>query len=391
MKKFFSFILAIIMAFGCTAAVFAEPSMDNMVFTGEEIALDLETVVNQIMTSGTGIEMVEIRKLSDKAIAEGYADSYQTLKNTMDLMNKMPFATVAAMGMAGQIDGIDEVILKKTRDFARTNLDRNYQADLNSLEASAYSLYYQTLQAQEFYKIREESVVNAQNTYDVVAKKYSLGAASKLELLTAENSLTSAKSDLVSAKTTYYSARMNFNMQMGYDLMANTVLTQEIAMVEAPEVTLEEAIASAIANRNEVAQVNFGYDVQNTMWIHTKLVTGYNSANYQKQKAAFLQMESTYNNLNTQLELGIRAEYMGLAAKKQAVEAAESTVALASTAYRIQTISYNLGACTLNDLENTLTQLNGAKLAKISAVCDYNQAVQTFIFDMGVGTNRISL
>lgn len=102
MKKLFSFILALVMALGCSAAVYAEPSMDAIVFTGDEISLDLDTVVHQIMTSGSGIELVEIRKLSDKAIAEGYADSYQTLKNTMDMMNKMPFATVAAMGMRSE-------------------------------------------------------------------------------------------------------------------------------------------------------------------------------------------------------------------------------------------------------------------------------------------------
>lgn len=389
MKKFLSFILALVLILGSSASAFADG--EEMEFTGEEIALSLEQVVEHIMTTGTGIQLVEIHKLSDKAIADGYADSYQTVKDALDMINNMPFSMAISMGLTGQVEGIDEVVLKKTRDFAKSNLEKNYQADLNNLESSAYSLYYQTLQAQEYYKISEEALANAQNTYDVVQKKYNLGSASKLELLSAENSLTSAKSDLVAAKAAYSSARMNFNMQMGYDLLANTVLTQEIERAAEPEITLEEAVASALENRNEVGQVAFGYDLQKTMWTHTKLVTGYNSAEYQKQKAAFLQMEYSYNNLGTQIELSIRAEYLNLQAKKEAAKAAESTAALAETAYRIQQISYNLGACTLNDLQATLTQLNGAKLAEISAVCDYNQAVQTFIFDCGVGTTRIDL
>ena len=42
-------------------------------------------------------------------------------------------------------------------------------------------------------------------------------------------------------------------------------------------------------------------------------------------------------------------------------------------------------------MNDTLANLNAAKLGKVSAVCDYNLALQQYIFDMGVGTSRVDL
>ena len=115
------------------------------------------------------------------------------------------------------------------------------------------------------------------------------------------------------------------------------------------------------------------------------------NSEYQKQNVSYLQMKQASENIGTQIELGIRADYLTLAKKKQAIGAADSTIALAASAYHIQQVSYELGACTLQDLNDTLANLNAAKLGKVSAVCDYNLAVQQYIFDMGVGTTRVDL
>lgn len=391
MKKAISMLLALALVLGSSAAAFADPATTDIKFEGEEIRLSVADVVAKMTTEGTAAETVRLNRLSDEAIANGYKENYDTLKSMRDYVNSLPFNMVIAAGMQNVGTGVDQRVIGMTRDFAKANLEKNSEADLNKLEMSIYQLYYQTLLAQESLKVTWDNYVNKKNTLELVRKKYSLGAASRLEVTTAENMLVSADKDLHDARGTWYTARMNFNMQAGYPLMANTVLTQEIEPAAMPAVTLEEAIASALANRNEIGSVKFGMEVQDVLWAHAQLTASPVSSEYQKQKVSYLQMQQAADNIENQIELGVRADYLTLAKKKQAIDAADSTIALAAEAYRIQKVSYELGASTLQDLNDTLANLNAAKLGKVSAVCDYNLAVQQYIFDMGVGTNRVDL
>ncbi|MBR3719134.1 MAG: TolC family protein [Firmicutes bacterium] len=391
MKKAISILLACALILGSGAAAFADPATTDIKFEGEEIRLSVADVVAKMTTEGTAAETVRLNRLSDEAIANGYKENYDTLKSMRDYVNALPFNMVIAAGMQNVGTGVDQRVIGMTRDFAKANLEKNSKADLNKLEMSIYQLYYQTLLAQESLKVTWDNYVNKKNTLELVRKKYSLGAASRLEVTTAENMLVSADKDLHDARGTWYAARMNFNMQAGYPLMANTVLTQEIEPAAMPAVTLEEAIASALAKRNEIGSVKFGMQVQDVLWAHAQLTASPVSSEYQKQKVSFLQMQQAADNIENQIELGVRADYLTLAKKKQAIDAADSTIALAAEAYRIQKVSYELGASTLQDLNDTLANLNAAKLGKVSAVCDYNLALQQYIFDMGVGTSRVDL
>jgi len=391
MKKIISILLAAGLILGSFSAAFADPQTTDIQFEGEEIRLSVSDVVTKMTTEGTGAETVRINRLSDEAIAKGYSENMDTIERLRDFINALPGEFPLPGGVSSAAYGIDAVILKKTVAFVKENLETNYQADLNNLEYSAYQLYYQTLMIQESLKVTWANYQNKQNTLALVKKKYNLGAASKLEVTTAENMLVAADKELHEARAAWYSARMNFNLQAGYPLMANTVLTQEITAAELPAVTLDEAIASALANRNEIGSVAFGLDVQTALWEHIQLISNKKSSDYQKQNVAYLQMVQAAENIGPQIELNIRADYLTLATKKKAIEAADSSIALASSAYHIQQISYELGACTLQDLNDTLANLNAAKLGKVSAVCDFNLAVQKYVYDMGVGTTRINL
>jgi hypothetical protein len=106
MKKFISFAVCLCLLFSSSAYVFAQdeenaepvlileelltqPSMDQIVFTGEAISLDLETVIEQMLTTGTAIELAEINKKSDYAISKGYGESYTTAKSTLAYFKSM--------------------------------------------------------------------------------------------------------------------------------------------------------------------------------------------------------------------------------------------------------------------------------------------------------------
>ena len=391
MKRQISALLAAGIILGSTLTCFADPLTTDIKFEGEEIRLSVDDVVERMSTEGIGAETVRLNKLSDEAIASGYKENYDTIQELRNFLNALPYGFSVPGELTSTAYGIEAVIIKKTNDFARENLETNHQADQNKLEYSAYQLYYQTLLVQESLKVTWENYQNKQSMLQLVKKKYELGAASKLEVTTAENMLVSADKELHEARGNWYKVRMNFNLQAGFPLMADTVLTQEIAPVALPDVTLEEAIASALQMRNEIGSIAFGLDVQETLWTHIQLTKSPKSSEYQKQKVAYLQMKQAADSIGPQIEMNLRADYLTLAEKKKAIDAADSTIALASSAYHIQQISYELGACTLQDLSTTQANLNAAKLGKVAAVCEYNLAVQQYLYDMGVGMARIDL
>ena len=348
------------------------PSMDQIVFTGEAIALNLEGVIEHLMTTGTAIELVNINKRSDDAMARGYAESYSNLQT-------LGSATITTK------------VTKLTRDFARENLAGNYQADLNSIEKSAVELYYNTLQAQEYYKVQKESLTASQTTLTNVQKKFNLGVASKLDFLTAQNAVTTAKSDVAAALATYNSAKMNFNIKMGYPLMQEVVLSEVLKAPAMPSVSLDAVISSALKTRNEVAGANFAFLLQNTIFTNTKLIATSTSSTYKKQEVQYLLAKQNAEQINAVIEMDVRAKYMDLAQKQLAVAAAESAANLAKEAYRVSQLTYNAGMSTLADLQAAEVTYNKAKIARVSAITDMSVAVYDFEYATSEGTYRIDL
>jgi outer membrane protein TolC len=288
----------------------------------------------------------------------------------------------------------DTISLKQiemTKKYYNKNYEKNYEADLNGIKESALTTFYQMLQLQEYNKISKESLAIAENTYKLVQKKYKLGSASKLEMLTAEMDYQTARSSAMSTKNNYETAVMGFNLQNEFPLMQQTLFEGGDVLATAPAITLEDAIKSAVENRNEVGQMHFLKELQDVTWKHTQLVTSGGSSDYLNAKASYLQVTMADRLIEPQIELEIRQRFGDIEAKRLAAESAEATLKLTEEAYRITNISYGLGAATLSDLQKTANNLAQAKLGKVKAIAEYNQAVKELEFAVGVGTSRISL
>ncbi len=392
MKKGISFIVCLVLCFGFTVNSFAaEPTMEEIVFTGDTISMTLDNVVNLMMITGTAIETAKINKKSDEAIANGYSESYDTVQSTLNYLNSISLASASALGISDSASSLDAKVAKLTRDFTKANLETNYQTELNSIEKNAIQLYYTTLQAQERYNIAADDLLAKQTTLNSVQKRYNLGTASRIDLMTAQNILISAKNGLMESLTTYNSAKMNFNLQMGYPLMQEIVFTRESIVTTEPSIILSQAIASAQQNRNEVKVTDFAFELQKMLFNNAKVTTSKLSSAYKKQEVTFLKAKQQMLQIEDQIAMDIRVKYMGLIQKRQAVVSSESTLALTSEGYRIAQLTYNAGMSTLAKLQESQVQFSQAKLANVSALADYALAVHDFEYAQGVGTTRLAL
>ncbi|MBR5756179.1 MAG: TolC family protein, partial [Firmicutes bacterium] len=288
-------------------------------------------------------------------------------------------------------DTIQLKMVELTKDYYNKNYEKNYEASLNQIKEDAVSTFYQMLQVQEYYKIAKESLAIAENTLELVQKKYKLGSASKLELLSAQVDYQSAVASEASAKNTYETAVMGFNMANSYPLLSELVFEGGDDLVTAPAIELGEAIKLAVANRNEVGQMHFYKEIQDVSWRHTQLTSSNGSVDYLNAKAANMQVSMADRLIEAQIELEIRQRFGDIEAKRLAAQSADKTLELAKEAYNITQISYKLGAATLNELRTASNTLSQAKLGRVAAVSDYNLAVKELEFAVGVGTTAISV
>lgn len=348
------------------------PSISAVQFKGPAITVDLETVIEQLLSTGPAIELALINQRSDEAIARGYKEAFSNLQLYAS-------ATLNAK------------LMELTRNFARENLVTNHEAELNNIRKDAVDLFYGTFSAQEYYRVAKEDLSVNELLLKNVQRRFDLGAASKLDLLTAQNALTGAKKALAEAQMGYAGALMNFNLEMGYPLLQDVILKGDLAIPLLPSVSLDASIASALEQRNEIKGALFAYEIQDVTFANAALTMNRLASSYKKQEVAYLTAKQTAETIHDQIRADVLLKYMALAQKHMAALAAQSTVNLAAEGYRIAQISYNAGMKTLAQLQEAEVAANQAKVLAIGAVTDLTLALYDFEFATGLGTYRVSL
>ena len=356
-----------------TAVSGATLTLAGMTFSGETTKLSLDQAVEQMQTVGSDAETALLNKKSDEAVAKGFKEDIANYKES---------------DMTGQAA---DKVAKLRRDFAKTQVEANYKAELNGIAKDTVELYYGVLQAEENLRVAKESYTNEKTIYTNTMKKYNLGTAAKIDTLTANTAMIAAEADVKEAETTLASARMNFNLLLGFDLMRNVTFTDTLKQLDAPTVALDEAITSAVANRNEIKGAALNVQIQKILLDSYSLRYSHASSKYLTQQVTYLTAVKASDEAPAQIEMDIRAKYMGLADKARAVTTAQATLSNAKEAYRLAVITYDAGMNTLTDVHESQIKAAQAGQAVNAAIVDYDLAVKEFESAIDVGTTRLDL
>lgn len=369
-------------------------------FVGEPIALSLADAVRIMQTEGSAAENALLNKASDEAVAKGYSESASSLSEMLrdidaaisaaSALGQSTIEISAAAEQAGATE-LNEKILKLRRDFARDQLAANHQAERNQIEATTIQLYYGVLQADENLRIAKENLANQQKIYDNTLLKYKAGTVARVDTLTAETELLKAKNQAESATTMAKSARMNFNLLLGFDLMQEVALTDTLQKLALPEGTLTSFIEGALDNRNELKGAVFARDIQEILLTNLKYRYPTNSSTYLKQQVAFNQADKRATDAPSQIEMEIRVKHMELMDKERAVAQAEAVLANAKEGARLAVITFDAGMNTLTDVQSAQIGAYQAGLGLAAAITDYDLAVYAFRHATDVGTVRLPL
>lgn len=387
-KRILSVLLAVLVVLGAGTAAFSveRAIVPDMNFTGEPISLSLDQAIENMQTKGSRAETAALNKASDEAVAKGHKESAQSISDFLKAVD-----AGVAITLDSGIDQANSTIAKLRRDFAKEQLEANYRAELNEIEAMTIQVYYGVLQAEENLRVAKENLANQKAIYDNTMKKYKLGTVARVDTLTAETQVLQAENQVALAETAVKNAKMSFNLLLGYDLMQEVTLTDKLQMVDEPEGTLTGFIESALDNRNEIKGAVLGAEIQEILLTGLEYRYPKNSSTYLKQEVATLQARKAAADVPIQIEMDIRARYMDIADKKRAVEVAEANLANAKEGYRLATISYDAGMNTLTDVHQAQIASFQAAQGVAKAITDYDLAVYEFKHATGVGITRLPL
>lgn len=386
--------------------------------------LSLAEAVKIMQTTGSSAETALLHKEADVAVSKGYSETVQKInkaENSLDaafdnlsklgslpsdmrdqMVQNMGYYNYnalmsAVMGKAydAQVAGAtsnNKKIMKLRRAFANENLENNYQAELNQIEADTISIYYKVLLAQEQYNIAKENVAVQQKTLKNVQAKKNVGLLSKKDVFQAQSSLTDAQSALRSAETTLKYAKMSFNYLLGYNVQQDVVFTDTIASVtdDTAVADQETAVKNALENRLELKGAGLAVDVYEILLAD---VSNYpkSSSTYLNAKINLAEAEKTEKDAYSQLEIDVRNKYNTLQDKKAAVEAAQNLLNYATEGERLVSLTYEEGLSTVDELLSTQVSMYKAKLNLANANSEYALALKAYEYAQGVGTTRIPL
>jgi outer membrane protein TolC len=298
---------------------------------------------------------------------------------------------------------------------ARENLEMKRQG----LIFQSANAFYACLLTKEITAVQEEALSQAQANLDVVAKKYTVGAASGFDKMRAEVEVANLKPSVINARNGYNSAISYLRNVLGLekevqievvgdlnyidDKFSETSLAeiQQMTLENRPEIHLvdeQKYIAnkslciarsnfmpkvffqtdySMIANRNDnkFTQDDFSKGYTSAISLQIPLFTSFrNSAQYQKARMDFKIMQDTEKQVSDGLTTEAEVVYHSFQEAKQKYQAAAQSVDLAKEALRLANMMYEEGANTQLDVLSSQLALTRAKLNYVSSLYEYQMA-----------------
>jgi len=271
--------------------------------------------------------------------------------------------------------------------------------------------FYGILLAEDFVKVSQEAVRDAEDFYKKVKLQHEVGVASQFDLLRSEVRLANLKPQLIRARNSLEIAKLNLKTILGIDLSKAIEIKGEMEY-EPVEIDLDECITKALANRPELRQLNFQEGIakqglrmarasglpsvalsgQYNYWadkfnfkednwqnyyslnlvLNIPIFNGLSSsAKMAKSRAMIRELELTQEGLVERLKFEVRQAVLKIKEAEQSLLSQEKNVEQAQESLRIAELNYNEGLVTILDVQQAQTALAQAKTNYSQALYDY--------------------
>lgn len=348
----------------------------DMTFTTPAVKVSLQDAYTKLQSSKT-MEYIAIQKKMDEAVAKGYLESVKDLRE-LDRSNSDAY------------DSLTDKQAKAMRAFASEMIEPNNTARINKLNRDTFEQYYKLKNMETQLSIAESNLAISKTLLSNVQLKYKLGTVSNMEVLTAQMDVKTAEDTCKDAQDGLNNLKMGFNLTMSYDLMQGVALTDEVKEIAIPKVTLETAIKSALANRNEIKESAYGVAMAEYGLDQYKYYPR-TSSKYLSASAALLSAQTNNQNEPGVIEMDVRTKYLSMMNAYQKVQSGKQEVSNAKETARLAQLQYDSGVTTLPTVQQANLGYYKAQLEQANALLDYNLAVEDYNLAQGVGVEAASL
>lgn len=377
MKKSFiakAAITAIFLVMLCNTIFAGTDIVDSMDFTGEGIELTLENAID-VAISQNANPAVEASLLNMEQAKASYQKSKSALKKIKKIYNDEK-----------SLEYLQHIrIPELSNEFSMADAQRSHEATLEGQKAEIEAAYYGLLQAQQVEKINYENMNVSRELYERSNKKYELGLISRQEVLNSELAYINTVNEYYRSQNNLKASKMRLNILLGYDVMNELILKDELEQREYVLPGIANAVESALSKRREVKSAEYMYELESINMEYIRKQYTPNTYAYKEQKAKLDRAERDLENIKKSIEMEVRICYMDVIQKQREIESGKKSIALAEENLKISQVSYEAGIGLATNVQAAQVALQQAKLALSQAILDYNLAVLKFEDSIGVG------
>jgi outer membrane protein TolC len=343
-----------------------------MEFKGEAVELTLQQAIDIALKNNPSIEQAKLELEQDNVAYDKGNSGIRTARKRLKEFNKDSSTYLTAVTKSSVANELGWAIAQ-----------REYQKALDTQKREVEKMYFGVLHAQQGVDIQEENLKVAKDLYEKTKKKLELGQVAKQEVTSSELNYIKAQKSLTGAKNGLTAAKMGMNIFLGYDVMNNIELKDELIYKKFTPVDIEKVTDEALKNRVDMLQAELGreiakIDMEVAEKKYAKVVFEYREKEVLAKKA-----EKGAETAKKSVEMDVRNKYLAVMQKQEEIKAAEKSVELSQTMLDSALLSYDLGMAVLTDAQQAQIGLQAEKLAQSQAILDYNIAVLEFEESLG--------
>jgi outer membrane protein TolC len=289
--------------------------------------------------------------------------------------------------------------------------------------------FYGCLIAQEFVRVSEQAVKDAEDLQKNVKSQYEVGLASQFDLLRSEVRVANLLPQLIQARNNSEVMKLNLKTLLGMDISIPIEIQGNLSY-KPIEPDVEKSIGLAIKNRPEILQLEYQKRIAEEMWkmaraerLPTLAISGtfnfwadrlalagntwqdyYNvnlvltlpifngfgpAARQAQAKSAIKEIELTLKGLKDGVKFEVSQAILKIEEARESLLSQEKNVEQAEESLRIANLNYTEGMITVLDVSAAQTALNQARVNYSQAVYDFFVAAADFERSLGVKNNEI--
>lgn len=289
---------------------------------------------------------------------------------------------------------------------------------LNDLEKKAQEViyqvtqaYYGVLQAEGLKKVSEQAVNQIRAHLESSQALLAEGMIAPIDLNRINSQLSNLEHNLIRAENGYNLAVYHLNSLMGIHLDTLLQLQNNLSY-EPCEITLDEAMETAIQNRPELKNVDQQRIMMEGMLdiarsnrkpqVAMNLESGIsgwevavigevpifdggiNKAKIKQAEINLSQVDQTEEQVQQMIELEVRSAYLNMKEAEKLITVTEQGIENSMESFRIAQVKYNEGIATNTEVIDAQSALIEAETNRLNALYDYNTNRAALIKAMGM-------